>query len=133
MAIKLLECLKGLQLEVGPQLLNFCEKMFNLFCGQPRQPHIWPLSWWLMCPHPDWKRGERETGRNIPGIRSTDCTTKYRLIWVDINQKGKNLTEEVGKSWEWEFSQVQPPFDQTKAVNAFDARYLQSRASLHIA
>ena len=44
----------------------------------------------LMCPRPDWKRAERETGRNIPGIWSTDCTTKYRLIWVDINQKGKS-------------------------------------------
>ena len=53
----------------------------------------------LMCPRPDWKRGKRETGRNIPGIRSTDCTTKYRLIWVDINQQGKKIDQRGKVCW----------------------------------
>ena len=52
--------------------------------------HIVPPVFWCVrhiVPLPDWKRAERETGKNIPGIRSTaDCTTKYRLICGDINQ-----------------------------------------------
>ena len=53
--------------------------------------HIVPPVFWCVrhiVPLPDWKRAERETGKNIPGIRSTaDCTTKYRLICRDINQQ----------------------------------------------
>ena len=53
--------------------------------------HIVPPVFWCVrhiVPLPDWKRAERETGKNIPGIRSTaDCTTKYRLICGDINQQ----------------------------------------------
>ena len=53
--------------------------------------HIVPPVFWCVrhiVPLPDWKRAERETGKNIPGIRSTaDCTTKYRLLCGDINQQ----------------------------------------------